>query len=571
MNNNKNCLLHKKYKLIVFIMFIAITLAMIFLCNKFEIIDKINKIEIKKEETSKISYQVYDNSIENKLKTLITINDTDGIDYVECPNNKIVGNKKKQITLDYIMEKNENYTFKVKSIDNDNINEYTISADDKFINDNGVRINKIKEQNGYKVIDIDNMISLDGYKTYYKIGQDGKWIEGNGKIAIHDYDLITSNLINDDNTITIAAKIENEKNKETVTLNKKFEVDINPIDGSFEADSLIDAVKKTDISTGLYAVSVNDEMYNLKVYSFDTNLELDTDTTFGSEQDVATENEYAKNMIVLKVNGDLTIDDEVTLTSYTSKDGYGGPKGMMIYCTGTIINNGSISMTARGAKAEGQDIYLWKNSDGNYEYVPAAGANGGQSAGESGKSGINRQSGGGASGGVQYDGRAGSGSSGTSYSGGTGGGAGNDEIATAGTANGGMGGIGNTGYGRGSAYASGGGAGNPTGYSIHEYEKNVIWDKTGTGGTLIIYGNNINNNNEIIANGIKGINAYVGGGASGGGSINVFYKESYENSGSILADGGEKTGSYQSGNGGRGSISVGQILNGIYQSTYTNY
>ena len=31
---------------------------------------------------------------------------------------------------------------------------------------------------------------------------------------------------------------------------------------------------------------------------------------------------------------------------------FGGPKGMIVYCTGTLINNGTISMTARGAKAE---------------------------------------------------------------------------------------------------------------------------------------------------------------------------------------------------------------------------
>ena len=42
-------------------------------------------------------------------------------------------------------------------------------------------------------------------------------------------------------------------------------------------------------------------------------------------------------------------------------NGYGGPKGMFIYCTGTITNNGTIDMTARGAKAVGQNVYLWKN------------------------------------------------------------------------------------------------------------------------------------------------------------------------------------------------------------------
>ena len=76
-------------------------------------------------------------------------------------------------------------------------------------------------------------------------------------------------------------------------------------------------------------------------------------------------------MIVLKVNGDLTINEEAKLTAYASKNGYGGPKGMMIYCTGTLTNNGTISMTARGAKTSGQNVYLWQNLNGEYEYIPA--------------------------------------------------------------------------------------------------------------------------------------------------------------------------------------------------------
>ena len=75
------------------------------------------------------------------------------------------------------------------------------------------------------------------------------------------------------------------------------------------------------------------------------------------------------------MNGNLTIKEGATLTSYNTA--YGGTKGMMIYCTGTLTNNGNISMTARGAKAVGQNVYLWENLDGSYEYVPATGGAGG--------------------------------------------------------------------------------------------------------------------------------------------------------------------------------------------------
>ena len=45
-------------------------------------------------------------------------------------------------------------------------------------------------------------------------------------------------------------------------------------------------------------------------------------------------------------------------------------------------------MTARGAKAEGQDVYLFKNFDGTYEHVPAVGGSGG--ARRNGGSRLNR-------------------------------------------------------------------------------------------------------------------------------------------------------------------------------------
>lgn len=217
-------------------------------------------------------------------------------------------------------------------------------------------------------------------KTYYKIGENGDLVEGKGKISTLDYDLTQNGKVNEeDNTVTIYAKIVNEIDKDNkledvVTISQKYEVNTDSTQSSLEADSLIDAVEKYNFDDGEYSVKVAEETYNLKVQTFNQNLEIDANTEIGSENDVATENENAKSMVVLKVNGDLTINEEAKLTAYASKNGYGGPKGMMIYCTGTLTNNGTISMTARGAKAEGQNVYLWKNSDNSYEFVPAVGA-----------------------------------------------------------------------------------------------------------------------------------------------------------------------------------------------------
>ena len=230
-------------------------------------------------------------------------------------------------------------------------------------------------------------------------------------------------------------------------------------------------------------------------------------------------------MVVLKVNGDLTINEEAKLTAYASKNGYGGPKGMMIYCTGTLTNNGTISMTARGAKAEGKNVYLWKNSDNSYEFVPAVGAEGGVKSqvvgnsifggryskiGNSGKNATSRQTAGGGSGTALCTDTSDR-CAATMVQG---------QYITAknGNINGGAGGNGVGNYND----EDGGGAGNPGGTGGADITK----AENGTGGLLIIYANNIINNSIIEANGS---------------------------------------------NGGTGSISVGQILNVTYTSTYTNY
>ena len=549
----------KSKKKIISIILIIVIIGFILLNNNFKIIEKITnrRLQNADEETEEqplISYQVYDNSDESKIKTLVNVNDNSGIEYVEYPDGtKTYGNSKKQVTLDYIMEKKQNYTFKVKTKSNESIQEKTICADDEFINNNGIYIANISSENGYKVIDIENRTTLTGFKTYYQIGKNGNWTEGTGKIGLTDYDLTKNNLINEDNTITINAKIENQTNKNTVTVSKKYDVNTNSTTNSYEAESILDVLKNNEINTGLYNLTVDDETYSLRVYSFDGDLNIKADTSLGTEADVATESDYAKNMVVLKVNGNLTIDEGVTLTAYASKNGYGGPKGMMIYCTGTLTNNGTINMTARGAKAVGQNVYLWKNTDGSYEYVPEDGSEG---------NGVDRATGKGAKG----SGGGGEGAIGTSYSGGAGGGGKRlSGTAEKGSPNGGKGG--DAVRDSGATYTgAGGGAGNPGGkYS----GRNASDGENGTGGLLIIASNNILNKGTIEANGASGGSALEPGGNSGGGSINIFYNENYTNDGEITANGKTKTSvgvtAYT------GSISVGKIEKDNYSSTYTNY
>lgn len=159
----------------------------------------------------------------------------------------------------------------------------------------------------------------------------------------------------------------------------------------YENDSLIGIVSKIKES-GKQTIEVEGQSYDANVIVIKKDLLLDGINQvegstlnnniyeFGDNtQDVATASDYAKNMVILKVDGNIVISPGVTLTACKSSDGYGGPKGLLIYCSGTILNRGTIDMTARGAKAIGQDVYLWKNNDETYEYVPKTGATGGNS------------------------------------------------------------------------------------------------------------------------------------------------------------------------------------------------
>ncbi|MCI8636934.1 MAG: hypothetical protein HFJ36_03645 [Clostridia bacterium] len=268
------------------------------------------------------------------------------------------------------------------------------------------------------------------------------------------------------------------------------------------AESLLKGIEEITVG-GLQSIKVQEEKYPLNVIYRKGNIELDGTTPiegvnptenkvyeFGSEDDVTKSGVFAPRTVVLKVDGDLTIGEEATITSVASTAGYGGPKGIVIYCTGTLTNRGKMSMTARGAYTEGQNVYLWKNSqDNSYETIPAVGASGGAAvyaanfwAGYHGKTGVagsNRQTGGGGSGGaVAPEGHptSGAGASGTSFSGGSGGGSGggsinifyNQNTSSAEStiiANGGTGGVGTRGGGE-TANGGAGGVGSVTKGSI---------------------------------------------------------------------------------------------------------
>ena len=414
---------------------------------------------------------------------------------------------------------------------------------------------------------------------------------------------ITVTSANGSNSATYTVKIINS----SVTTYIPTTFDDDTYLSQLDNDSIIGKIKNINES-GNTTITVSgvdgngnseEKSYDLDVIVYNGDLTLDGTTAvtgatlnnkvyeFGNASDCATSTTYATRMVVLKVNGNLTINSGVTLTSTKNASGYGGPKGMTVYCTGTVTNNGTISMTARGAKAVGENVYLWKNRDGSFEYVPAVGGSGGRSlTGSSyhasivgnvtGSTGTNRRTGGGGGGFARawYSTTLTSprGGNGTSYSGGSGAGsymrhnggyAQPPFSAMQGSDVGGKGGDSYVYWDTGLDSISGG-VGNPGGRSSNS---SATQTSRGTGGLLTIYADKLENNSQILSNGSSpNPPTYAtyrsSGAASGAGSINIFEKK-IGNYGTINANGGI---SYNSGSGGNGSISIGKLINSKYIS-----
>lgn len=346
----------------------------------------------------------------------------------------------------------------------------------------------------------------------------------------------------------------------------------------------------------------------------------DGDVIISSNTDLIPPNitgSYDAEMIVKNYTS-LTINSGVTLQPSQPC------RGMLIYCTGDITINGTLSMTGKGAFRNPSDVdnnglqFQRFTSSGNSAtptfstaYILSGCGSAAENA-EANQTDINgfgdvftipKIGGSAGTGGIATSVPPGQGA----YSGGEvaptvgGAGSGTGQVGTGGGGGGGMGSISGTNSGSGGEGAPGtcfsggtggggatdstnagdgasfggaggngtggseygGGAGNPTGSTSGSATTN------GTGGLLIIIckGNvTIGGSGNIEANGINPHNVLNGGGAggSGGGAILILHAGNYTNSGSVTVDGGAKgsggNGNMDGADGGAGVISVNEIL-----------
>lgn len=292
-------------------------------------------------------------------------------------------------------------------------------------------------------------------------------------------------------------------------------------------------------------------------------------------------------------------------------------KGMYLNILGDLVVNGTLSMTARGAKCEGQYIgidrknrIIYFNNDETSPFIKYRGMTTIDKVGGLGISGVIKGNlygtpgltldswrsnatggingacgaGGGTCGYFSY--APAKGGNGTSFSGGAGAGGGasywngSTNVAIKGNdaeENGGAGGNGTIGKSASTqGQYGGGGAGNPGGICPNP---NTWNGQNGTGGLMILFvsGNIIiSDTGSIQSNGSNGGNGRpytssyygtCGGGGSGGGAIHIFHQKSIINKNNIIANGGisgTSGGNYPTANGigdngGNGTINIVKI------------
>ncbi len=363
-----------KKTIIIIILVILLILAFLIICNNDKIRSKLKTAIFKEEPIKEITYEIYSNK-NNIIRLLVSVTDTEnGIEEIQLPDGGILtGSNRTQMGIDYKIEEDGEYTFKYKSSTGEEIKD-TLVVNDEFRN-NLIGIEKIQEvstEQDYKITK--KYDGTEEYKYYYAIGENNTdWLELSNKeiINIDMYKIIENNLQNEDKTTTLKVKKVN-KYGNTVEVAKKIK-DMQKVENLYnkeekviEGESIIACIRDNEIESGNYTLKVNGEEYPAEIYNYDENMNYITDKNLGtSEED--------SRMLIMKYNGNLNIEKENLITAQTRK------KGMFIYVAGELTNNGEISMTARGAKAEGQDVYLWKYDSGEYEYVPAIGATGGES------------------------------------------------------------------------------------------------------------------------------------------------------------------------------------------------
>ena len=582
---------NKKLMFVVLIVFIALII-LLFLQKRYALITNI--INLKASIEDKFSYKVLDFDGEEGT-LLIKVSDESGIDQIITPSNLIINaHGKNEVSFDYKVSLDNNYLVKVKNNKNEEYQK-EINVSNDFLSD-FMRVSSIKESEYQRVFKIEGD---EGHKSiYYAIGNDTEnWTMYSKPIRLDYFQIKEQEKENEDGTVTVRIKEINDLNKEVITSKKITDINVNNANYNTQektivGTSLIDCIKNNNLENGNYLFKITGMTddgteetinYPVELYNYNEDATYITNNNFvvGTTAISGFGNSSTDNRtLVLKYNGNLTIESDGIMTANT-KNSTVYKKGMFIYCANKITNNGQISMTARGTNtldsASTENVYLYKNADETFEYVPGDGAKGGSAstvtgassiAGGKGSNATGRQTGGGGGGTARGDYKeynsslireksVGSwevipiyevstysatstskeGHNGNSYAGGYGGEYCVASIRLAEK------------WIEGSKISPNNATRLWKVYYVDGVDMNYGELNKATGGLLMIYSHDIENNSKISSQGRADGYSSNPNGASGSGSINIFFDNEYSDNGSITAD--------SVGNGGAGSVTIG--------------
>ena len=523
----------KRRKIITLIVSLFILVVTLLILNQTGVINKItnniNREEIKKE----ISYEVY-HHVNGETKMLVVAEDTEnGIEKVIYPNNEmeLYCNGKNKVAFDYHVNITnlESITFTAINTLGEEIKN-TVIINEEFYK-NMIKHNFINETETQKGLTIN--YKADSAMKQYKVGEAANWANYTNTIRLDEHQILET-LGEENREVNISLRQVDKIGNEIITQTKltiENKASYKKEDTIIEGESILACVENNELQTGNYifrvAGTIDGGTEEVKEYPVELYNYKEDANYIGQNNVVIGDISYTgmgkidseKRMLILKYNKDLNINEGAIITPTGTNEAINGAtylctkKGILIYCEGTITNNGTITMTARGTVNEaGENVYLYKNENNNYEYIPAVGASGGAgitdksvygTSGKGGNTGLDRKTGGGGSG-AACKATSGRGGSGTSYSGGTGGGAAYLSNASAGSSIGGKGG--NAAWRDNIKGGSGGGAGNPGGNraAFASHSTTATKGSNGTGGLLILYASNVENKGSILSNGSAG-------------------------------------------------------------------
>ena len=342
----------KKLKLsliIAIILLVVLTVSTIVL-NQTGVIkriaDNIKKEEIKKE----INCEVY-SYVNGKTAILVIVEDTEnGIDKIIYPENEMTlsCNGKTKVAFDYNTDitGKESLTFKAINTQGEEIKK-TILINNQFYLDL-IDHSIVAETETQKALTVN--YKEESTTRQYKIGEATNWTNYTNTIRLDDYQMLET-LGQESKETNIYLRQIDQMGYEIIT-KVKYEINDNAIykqeDTVVEGESILACVENNNLESGNYIFRVTGSTsegatetieYPIELYNYNEDANYITNNTnviAGKPYTGMGKLSAEKRMLILKYNGDLTINSGATITPTGTNENINGATYL---CTKNHLQN----------------------------------------------------------------------------------------------------------------------------------------------------------------------------------------------------------------------------------------